>query len=382
MKKRSLIDEMRALAAGSLTSGEERRLRARCETDPESQALLEDILEVYALTASGDVEPPPCRLEFSGVMGALAPHRARRAVLRRFLRVAAAVLVLVGLGALVSQLMPGKPGGGEIGRELVLLAIPLDAEQLPDSGPEIPEILASYRPVADGRIQWIESMETALAMSRVSSRPVLLFLHHPTCPSCKQMIRQTFTDVDVRTRMDGFVPALVDVRHTTKEVLEKAREGWPWLGALDADGQTILAFPGVRGPADFSDSMREAAKRAGPTPFAWERLNELRRRLEEADRAFRAEDLAAARDAYLALAADETAGVFREAGKYGVDRIGMQAYKALTVARELAARKGGSDTAILTLDGEIRRFAGSPYAEDLRKVRRHLQSTGRFPRLD
>ena len=159
---RTLVDELHALAAGTLNSEEEARLRERCAADPELQALLESYLEAYALTAPGDVEPPPCRTDFSELEDAYVPQRAWRMVLRRPLRVAAAVLVLVTGFYVVSRVMSGSPDGGEAGREnLVLAAIPVREIPEIEAGIEVPELLATYRPVEEGAIQWVESYEMA-----------------------------------------------------------------------------------------------------------------------------------------------------------------------------------------------------------------------------
>ena len=42
MDESTLIDELRALLAGSLPSEEEKRIRERCAADPELRALLEE----------------------------------------------------------------------------------------------------------------------------------------------------------------------------------------------------------------------------------------------------------------------------------------------------------------------------------------------------
>ena len=129
----------------------------------------------------GNLAPPPCRLSFEDVVGALAPKRAWRMVLRRVVA-AAAVLVLVGTGFFLARTISGRfgpPDGGEAGRPLRLAAIPPAAEAADVPGAEVPAALADYRPVEGGKVQWFPSFAAAEAVARASSRPVLPF-HLPS----------------------------------------------------------------------------------------------------------------------------------------------------------------------------------------------------------
>lgn len=197
MESRSVYDELRALASGTLVPEEAAALRKRCAEEPDLKALLDEIIEIHALTEPGQSAPPPCRLSFEDMEGALAPQRAWRMVLRRAGAVAAAVLVLVGAGVFLTRAITGRshrPDGGEAGRPLALAAIPRAAETAIDDGPEVPAVLAGYRPVLEGQVQWLSTLEAAKAVSRASSRPVLLFIHHPACCICADMRSVTFTD--------------------------------------------------------------------------------------------------------------------------------------------------------------------------------------------
>jgi hypothetical protein len=374
MDGRSLTDEIHALAAGSLSSEEEARLRERCAADPELQAFLESYLEAYALTEPADVEPPPCRTTFEEVEGACVPQRAWRMVLRRYWRVAAAVLVLVGGAGLLSRVLPVK-GGGEAGREpLALAAIPLREKPEVESGPGVPDVAAEYRPVDAGEIRWITSLETAKAMARVSSRPVLLFIHHPTCPACIEMRGDAFGDSDVLTRVDGFVPAMVSVMDEdefTKPLAELLREGWPWSGAVDEEGGVILSFPGLKGPEDFSAKLKDAASLAAPPALGWKQVNALAKRLLEA-RAAEADAPGRAYALYAALV-EEAPGLIRTEADGGVIRIANRALETLLLVMESERRAD--------LESAIEAFEGSLFTEDFRAVLSHLDRHGTLPRI-
>ena len=173
MEGRSLHDDVHALVSGTLSPEEEQRLRERCETDPRLRALLAEYREVHALTAAGDEEPPPCRTAFGDVMGALEPHRAWRMDLRRTWRAVAAVLVLAVGGAFLIRAISDRShrsAGGEAGRPLQLAAIRLRAEAAPEKEPEVPEVLAEYRPVENGEIPGEGSLPMTSTIARRSRR--------------------------------------------------------------------------------------------------------------------------------------------------------------------------------------------------------------------
>ena len=153
MNGRSLYDELKALASGTLSSEEEARLRKRCEKEPELQRQLEDYLDAHAATQFLP-DAPPCRVDFDEVESALASRRVWREVLRRSWRIAAAVLVLVGSALLMSQWFTAGDGGDGPGREvgpLVLASIPFFDIELPESRTKLPAALADYRRPERGR---------------------------------------------------------------------------------------------------------------------------------------------------------------------------------------------------------------------------------------
>lgn len=380
MDGRTLIDEFFALANGSLAPEEERRLRERCAADPRLRAALEEYLEVHALTEPGAAAVPPCRLEFAEVESALAT-RVRRGVLRRFVRIAAAVLVLVVGGLYLSRVTTEGTGPGDAGA-VALRAIPLSTEEVAPPSGEAAETLANYSPVEDGKIRWISSYEAARTAARLGSRPVFLYIYHPTCPYCLKMDRSTFTDPEVVRRMAEFVPAHVDVRSLPRELVPFVRKGWPYLGVVGADGGALLDFPGLKGPGELATDLDEALRRAGGPALDWERVRALAARLDAAVAAERAGRLAEAFVEYSALAGDEAAGPFRDDARAGRARIGAGALRSLLMARDIAATPSGVDAALTTLDAEIERLEGTPLADDLRLVRARLAADGRFPEIE
>jgi hypothetical protein len=377
MGRSPTCDELFALASGTLSPEEAAALRQRCVEDPGLRALLEEFLEVFALTEEGAAPPPACRLSFEDVMGASVPQRAWRKVLRRVMATAAAVLVFVGAGFLMARAISGRhvrPGGGEAGRPLTLAAIPPADEAALEEGPEIPDALADYRPVLGGRVQWLPSIEAASTLARTTSRPVLLFLYHPACCICTDMRDGTFADPEVQAKLDGFVPALVDIRQAPKPLMELARQGFPWLGALDADGRVILSFPGGRGPADFADRLREAANLVGPPVLLWEEVHAVSRRLSEGLAAVEAGRFADAYRRLAPVAEDFPAAAPGRAASRGLARIATGARAAVLTASRLPPAE-----ALGSLRAAEAAFADTPFAADLAALRERLAATGRFP---
>jgi hypothetical protein len=391
MDKRTLIDEMHLLAEGSLPPEDETRLRSRCEANPELRQLLEQILEVHALTEIiVDAEPPACRLTFEDLERTFALPRARRTVLPLAVGAVAAVLVLTVGAFFLARVLTGRPhrpDGGETGRALVLSAIPLErtvapgAGSVPDADPEVLTVLADYQPLKDEQIQWIDSFATATAMARVSSRPVLLFLHHPTCPWCIEMREDTFTHEAVLSRVDGFVPAMISVMDLDPVLRPLLKEGWPWSGVVDADGTTILSFPGLKGPGQFSAQLQEAAGLTPRSAFDWESVNRLAGLALDARKAEEGRRYGDAYRTWSQLKADPDSGPFARVGEAGVHRIGIHALSALTSTRDLASTKKGATSAVDLLSAEVERFADTPYAADLALVRDRLLADGEFPRI-
>jgi hypothetical protein len=383
MDGRSLYDELRALAAGTLSSEEEKRLRQRCAEDAELGRQLEDFLEVYAGTETA--EPPPCRVTFEEVEGALASRRVWREVLRRYWRVAAAVLVLVGGGLLLGSWLVAPRGDGGPGRgagALVLASIPVADSELPAVETELPASLADYHPVSGGEIHWIDSFEKARAVARLSSRPVLLFIHHPTCPICIRMKAEVFADPRVKQALTAFVPAMSNVMEERVELAGETGRGWPWFGIVDADGGVVLSFPGEKGVGDFLDCLKRATELSGPPVLGWERLNDLARRFEAARRAEKEGRLGAAYASYVALAAEEAGGVIAGNAAIAARRLALEARRALVRARGLVRSPPGVPAARAELEKAEKTFAGSPLAKDLAAVRKRLDETGEWPAIE
>ena len=317
------FDELRDLAEGRLPPGRAEALRARMEADPELRALYEDVRESVILTGPAAVTPPLCRVRFEEVETGLQPMAIRSILLR-----AAAALVLVA-GAIAlwrsGVLESADPAPGPDLSALVLNAIPLDAAPELEPDPPIPEFLVNYRPVRDGRIQWLDSYETARLVARTTGRSLLLFVQVPSCGYCTEMHGSTLSDPEVVRRTDRFIPVRINAMTSRSPVKFKFPEEWPWFGVLDESGTTRLAFPGVRGPGEFVPRLDEAAGLVGSPLLEWDQLNDLVARLlaarENEDQGW----LDDAHDEYVVIRENAPEGPLRVRARNGLRRIAGRA---------------------------------------------------------
>jgi hypothetical protein len=384
MSGSTLFDKLKALAAGTLSSEEETKLRERCAADPELQRTLDEYLEVHAAPEVLGEAAPPCRVDFEVVEGALAERRVRKTVFHRYWRVAAAVLVLVGGAVALGSWFVAGNGGEGTGREagtLVLASIPESSAADWEEEAELPALLGDYRPVMEGKISWIDSFKDARTLARLTSRPVLLFVHHPTCPTCISMKKDVFGDPDVQSLLTRFVPAMSNVMKERAELSGEYVKGWPWFGIVDSEGAVVLSFPGEQTPGDFAEHLKRATEMVGPSVMTWEMMNDLALRLEAARGAEKAGRKGEAYAAYTALGAETRPGVFGPPARNGSVRMAQEARRALVRARDLARSPPGAPAALAELDRAIEEFQGSPLATDLRTVRSRLETSGEFPTI-
>jgi hypothetical protein len=368
-----LLDDVRALAEGRLSPEEADALLRRAAANPEDAALVEAFAEVHAMTAVIDDEPPPCTVRFEDVEARIAD--SSRPILRPWaLRAAAAVLVAaaaVGGWALTRPSVPTVRLAA-VSATAVVPADPLAAAGLRAAGP-----LADYQPLRDGEPQWLESLDDGRAVARVTGRPVLLFIHHPTCPACLDLRGETFQDAGVQERLAGFVPVMVNVMELPEELQGFLGRGWPYLGALDAQGSEFAAFPGMSKASTFRRHLDDAAQKFGDAePLAWGPSRALAARLRDAMAAGDAGALGREHRELSALVADDT-GAF---GRAAARRLEERGAEAADVLRRATAAEPAE--AVTLLDDASARFAETPWARDIESVRDALRETGRVPRLE
>jgi hypothetical protein len=161
----------------------------------------------------------------------------------------------------------------------------------------------------------------------------------------------------------------------------KFPDEWPWLGVLDENGATKLAFPGVRGPAEFVPRLEQARALVGTPLLDWDQTNDLVARLIAAKQNEEQSWIDDAYDEYVVIREKAPDGPLRVRADNGLRRIAARARAAVLGARDLATNEEGVRAAIEALETEIEAFRDTPYEADLRAVRDRLETTGEFPEV-
>lgn len=373
-EERTIFDRLRQREEG-LSSPEERVLLEReLDRDPELARLAAEFRSVWAETAAGVRSVTPSTASFDAILARAAWGADGRRLARR--RVAAAVILcaLGALGWLVWQRT--RSAGAEI---VELRAIPIGAPISPaPADVELPAVLASWSPVENGQIRWLESLEEARAVSAATARPIFVYGYVDLCPICIGFQKNEFQDPTIQSLVEQAIP----VRINLFEVGEKERDEYyarryPLLEIQNERGEILRTFPGQFDDVDMQGELAKAvAEVAGPN---WPLVRGLALRFVQAREA---ESRGAWRDAsesYEALARTPDMPRFVAAGEAGKARLTAAARQLLERARSEAP--GGSKGALEDFEAEVKRFDGTPCEADLRAVLRAWRELGHFPRL-
>jgi len=383
-------DRLAERARGSLGAGERAALDAAMQSDPELREFAELYPELHEATerearALSALRP---RTTFASLERALASEWTSRE--SRWRRAAAvAALVVVCAGGWFWSRRADRGSDEEFGRSttVTLHAIdPFAADQAssgaapePDASLEFPSRLRDYEPVADGTIQWIDSLDEGLAIARASERPVLLFGMYTTCPWCIHMQANGLRDETVLALAEEFVPVRLIYDDMPEEVVEQYHErGYPLFELLSPEGETLHSFPGVFESPGFIEHLDDAttADRRRTAP-SWDAVHRMAGEYASALSAERARDFGAAYRTLSALARESAHEGLPAAARTGLERIARSAARVVAAAQSQSAGE-----ALVTLREAEREFAATPFESDLRRVRAALETSGRFPTLN
>lgn len=372
MSERSRFDEFRDLAEGRFDAASAARLRAAAQADPALAAEMALYAQAHALTAPAapGFAPPASTLGYEELAAARRAGRIRR--IRPWAAAAAAAL-LVAAG--VAAFVPRGP------RTVTLRSISLAAATAsPAPAEDLPPSLATYRPVDEESIRWIDSIETGRAVARWSGRRVLLWIMHPGCPTCVEWNQGMLRREDVLAFASEFVPVRLDVMKIVEEGREEFKElyqqGWPYVGIQEASGKRIVDAPGERPAEELLDEL--SAGRTEDASLPWPKVNELAGALARAREAA-SKDAGTAWKLFDAVRRDDPDGALGRAAEAGLRALAHDAATALEEAKTLAGTDEGSGARRLSEAAE--RFRGTPYGTDLAEVEQELRATGRFPIL-
>jgi hypothetical protein len=373
------FDRLRAWMEERLSPSEAADLERAIANNPELRALAAEMRDVWALTAVSLGSVPPTRLTAESVL-ALDVERTRARRWRRVAAIAATIAALIGIGYLVAARRDRAPK-----REtpLVLQSIPSEAAvAAPSLFEQDAELLASYAPVENGEIRWLDSLETGRALASAAGRPVFVFGGAATCPWCIEMRAEALRDPAVVELFRNFVPVQLDLMAMGLERAQPYLErGYPFLEVEDSSGNALYSMHGKWDSDEFRTHLERALSDAAIAPRAptWERTRQLAVELQAALADERAGRLGGAFERFQALLTDGKGSGLAAEGERGAARIGGSARAVLAEARDLAR----TDVAAArhTLVAALERFEPSPYARDFGAVLERMDASGRFPEI-
>lgn len=370
------IDRVRAYALGEMQTDERAAFEAQLVRDPELTALVEAWSMAMAFTAIEDAALPVSLLELDELDRRIDAEPVL--VLRSgtpWLRVAAALLLIVGAGAAAL----GWGWGTRVVPQMVTLnSIPARVPAQPTElvADEQLALLANYTPVREGSIVWLDSIENGQSVARATGRPLLLWCIHPTCPFCKRMRESTLLDPEVQALVANFVPVQLDVMQERRYAgLNPMENGFPMFEVVNEDLVALHTFFNYQASPDFMRELQQGLEAYGEhVVLSWERLPEALEVLQSARLAEQRGRLGRALAGYQAMGELGAGLSLSVLAERGAQRLAARAHEFLDQARRNA------DPARV-LSGAAGVFAGSSYAADFRALEVETRRTGDFPAL-
>lgn len=371
------MDELRARLEGRLDLAARARVDAALARDPELAALSEKLAEVWRETAPGLASGVTSTLRCEDVVG--PAHAEARPRPRRRAAAAAAVLLIAG-AAWAGWALARRAADARAIVELSVLSphasTPAGVQDDADLAPRVPELLADWSPVQDGRIRWLDSWDDARAVSSATGRPIFVYGFVESCPICRGFQANEFRDADVLAWIDRTVPLAIDLMAIDAQVSEEmwARR-YPLLELQDPTGRILRTFGGTFGDVDMPTEFANAVKDV--TVPDWPSMRTLTAELVGARLAERVGDFGAAWSSYEAVARSTALDAWVGDAERGRRRIVRDAQHALDEAVASADTTGGRSAFARAADT----FRGTPPGQELEAVRDAWSRMDRFPLL-
>ncbi len=367
----STFDRLRAFASGTMPLEERDRFERELAADPELAVLAGQFDHVWSATEAGLGVPAESRSTFDDVVSRGGLHDLARSRWRRR-AAAAAALLIVGSALAWAAWKSSRPSARAI---VELRAIPSSAPAAATSA-EIPAVLASWSPVENGQIRWLESLDEARAVSAAVKRPIFVYGYVESCPICRGFQAREFQDPAVLALVEQAVPVRIDLLALEEpEMQELWERRYPLLEIQDEHGAIVRTFPGQFADVDMAGELASALVGiAGPN---WRLVRDLAQLFEEGRTAEEGGAYARAAQSFERLEQERELPAFVVAGEAGLARVGRAAEELLERTRAGADRAG----ALERFEGEIAAFAGTPFEGDLAAVAGAWRERGRFPEL-
>jgi thiol:disulfide interchange protein DsbD len=114
----------------------------------------------------------------------------------------------------------------------------------------------------DGKrlLTWLHSEETATAMAKAESRPLMVDFTAEWCGACKKMAKETFSDPRVMEKAGHFVAVKVDATDDEDPQIDAVKGkykvvGLPTIVLYDSKGNERKRFNDFVGPEDFLTAL-------------------------------------------------------------------------------------------------------------------------------
>ncbi|MEO6711137.1 MAG: thioredoxin family protein [Planctomycetota bacterium] len=369
----SMFDELRRYTTGAMAPEERAQFEALLRHDPELARLAVEFGEVWSATASGVSPALVSRSRFDEIAPRLGLARVPSAWPRRV--AAAAVFLALATGAWFAwhQLRSSADVVVE------LHAIPWNVPApLPPENAAAPEVLASWSPVEDGRIRWLDSLDEARAVSAAVSRPIFVFGYVEQCPICQGFLRNEFQDPAILALVDQAVPLRIDLLTLEQQDMQTlVSRRYPLLEMQNDRGEVLHTFGGMFAEVDMQAELARAV--AGLALPNWKSVHALGAVLVKARAAEASGHFGEATGSFAALASNRELPKLAEAGTAGLSRVGAVAARLLEDAR--SSSPADDELAQATFGAGVQQFTGTPFEADLRAVWHAWKESGRFPML-
>jgi len=109
-----------------------------------------------------------------------------------------------------------------------------------------------------GGVDWLLSMEEALARAEEQERPIMIDVYADWCGWCKTLDNETYVHEDVVAMAGKFVNLKLDADAHRSIMSEYRIAGLPTILFIDADGREIHRIVGYKPPEEFLRDMNTA----------------------------------------------------------------------------------------------------------------------------
>jgi len=109
-----------------------------------------------------------------------------------------------------------------------------------------------------GGVDWLISMEEALAEAERQDRPIMIDVYADWCGWCETLDEETYVDENVIAKAQEFVNLKIDADVHRSIMSDYRIAGLPTILFIDANGKEIHRIVGYKPPEDFVRDMDTA----------------------------------------------------------------------------------------------------------------------------